>query len=136
MKINFIKPSTLDRNVKATLQRSGKIGFTAEAATKLKLSTDKSLMIGNNAEDKNDQNLYVVINDPKEDDAYQILKAGAYFYINTKPLFKKLRWDYETYSYSFEITEEFDGENTFYKFKTTKKERDKNEKKDDTDDIL
>lgn len=137
MNINFIKPSTLDKNLKATLQKSGKIGFTAEAAVKLKLSTDKSLMIGTNGDDKDDQNLYVVINEPKEDDAYQVLKAGAYYYVSTKPLFKTLRWDYETFSYTFEITEENVDGNKFYKFKTIKKERDKNEKNAaEIDDIL
>lgn len=126
MNINFIKPSTLDKNLKATLQRSGKIGFTAEAAVKLRLNTDKSLMIGTNADDKSDTNLYVVVNDPKEQDAFPVLKAGLYYYINTKPLFKTMRWDYEKYSYTFDITEEIDGENRYYKFKTTKKERDLN----------
>ncbi|MBS1530119.1 MAG: hypothetical protein JSU01_07425 [Bacteroidetes bacterium] len=131
MNINFHKPSTLDRNLKATIQRSGKIGFTAEAANKLKLSVDKSLMIGNNADDKDDQNLYVVVNDPKEEDAFQVLKAGSYYYVNTKPLFKTLRWDYEKYNYSFEITEENSDGNVYYKFKTSRKERDINEEPDE-----
>jgi len=133
MKINFIKPSSLDRNLKATLHQSGKIGFTSEAAIKMNLSIEKSLMIGVNDEDTSDKNLYVMVNSPKQEDAFPILKAGAYFYVNTKPLFKKLKWDYESISYTFEISEEeIEGEK-IYKFKTTKKERSKDEKKEATD---
>lgn len=123
MKLNFINPTSLDKNLKASIHKSGKMGFTIEAANKMKLSPGKSLSIATNGDDETDNNLYIVVNDKKQVDAFPVLKAGAYYYLTTKELFKKLDIDYEKNSVSFDISStDIDGMEVFI-FKTGIKER-------------
>src|SRR5476649_1549117 len=103
MKLNFINPTSLDRNLKASIHKSGKMGFTIEAATKMDLNVEKSISIATNGDDETDRNLYVVVNPMKQADAFTVFKAGAYYYLTTKELFKKLDIDYENNSVSFDI---------------------------------
>src|SRR5437868_2395334 len=106
MKIRFFNPESLDKNLKATVHRSGKMGFTIEAAKKMELSSEKSMSIGINEDDELDVNLYIVVHSSKQKESFPVLKAGAYHYVNTKPLFDSLKLDYLKYSISFEISEE------------------------------
>jgi len=124
MKIKFFNPASLDRNLKATVHKSGKLGFTIEAANKLELSVDKSAAIGVNEDDANDPNLYVVIYSQKQDGAFKISKAGGYYYINTKALFDTLQIDYAADQPVYDIVSETIENQQFFKFKR----RDKQEK--------
>jgi len=117
MNLKFIKPSTLDKNLKATAHKSGKLGFTIEAAKKLKLAETKSANIAINTDDFTDTNLYITINEAVESDSYKINKAGAYFYINTKALFDDMKIDYVNDSIVYDISlETIDGQ-SFFKFR-------------------
>jgi hypothetical protein len=123
MKIKFFHPGELDKNIRATVHKSGKMGFTIEAAKKMGLSPDKSMSIGMNEENSEDKNLYVLINKSKQKDSFSILKAGDYYYVNTNPLFNSLKLDYTKNSISFDIAEdEIDGMKVFV-FKIKEKER-------------
>src|SRR6185312_14806322 len=130
MKLNFISPTSLDKNLKATVHKSGKMGFTIEAANKMKLSPDKSLSIATNGDDETDKNLYIVVNDNRDSNSFSVLKAGDYYYVTTKELFKKLDIDYENNSVSFEISFKVIDSMEVFVFKTGIKERKSmNEKK-------
>jgi hypothetical protein len=123
MKLKFFNPEQLDKNLKATIQKTGKLGFTIEAAKKLQLSTDKSIGIAENEDDSNDKNLYVVIYPEKKQGAFNINKAGDYFYVNIKALLENLKIDYISNVITFDIIEEkLDGE-TIYKFKRRDKSK-------------
>ncbi|MBS1501169.1 MAG: hypothetical protein JST32_03855 [Bacteroidetes bacterium] len=123
MKIKFFNPNELDRNLKATVHKSGKMGFTIEAANKMGLSIQKGMLIGYNEDDNTDKNLYIVIDKDKQESSFQILKAGAYYYVNTKPLFDTLKVDYVNKTISFDIMEEdIEGLKVFF-FKIKEKER-------------
>ena len=123
MKIKFFNPESLDKNLKATIHKSGKMGFTIEASAKMGLSNDTSLSIGMDEDNAEDRNLYAVVNKTKQKDAFAVLKAGDYYYVNTKPLFNNLKFDYLKNSISFEITEdEIEGMKMFI-FKIKEKER-------------
>ena len=124
MKVKFYNPAELDRNIKASIHNTGKLGFTFEAANKLKLSEFKSMLIGRNEEDPTDENLYVVINDARQEGAFNVNKAGKYYYINTKALFDTFQWDYTKYSIIFNITpSQYEGSEV-YIFKKKQKLRD------------
>jgi len=123
MKIKFFNPESLDKNLKATVHKSGKMGFTIEAASKMDLNSEKSLSIGINEDDIEDKNLYVVINPTKQKDAFSILKAGSYYYVNTKPLFNNLKFDYLRKNISFEISEDEIENMKIFIFKTKEKDR-------------
>lgn len=114
MKLHFFNPTALDKNLKATIHKSGKLGFTIEAAKKLNLSETKSASIGINEDDPHDTNLYVIINDYINNNVFKINKAGAYFYINTKALFDKMKIDYSKGSTAYDITsDKIDGDTVF-----------------------
>jgi len=125
MKIKFFNPDSLDRNLKATVHKSGKLGFTVDAAKKLKLETNKSAAIGANEDDPSDESLYVIVYNEVRNDAFRIAKAGQYYYINLKALFDALKINYKGESVVYDISEEHIENNTVFKFsrrKNTKKE--------------
>jgi hypothetical protein len=123
MKIKFLSPDSLDKNLKATVHKSGKMGFTIEAAKKMGLDINKSLSIGINEDDTEDKNLYVVINSNKRSDSFSLLKTGEYYYVNTKPLFDNLKYDYINKSIVFELSEDKIEDTKLFIFKTKEKER-------------
>lgn len=127
MKIKFFNPNDLDRNIKATVHKTGKIGFTVDAAKKLSLSVDCSLSIGMNEDDTEDSNLYVMLHNTIETGAFKVSKAGGYYYVNTKVLFDTLKIDYINSAIIYDITEEDIEGYKVYKFnKRNKLSKDKN----------
>jgi hypothetical protein len=117
MKLKFIDPSSLDRNLKATVHKSGKIGFTRDASKKLRLSGPKAAMIAVNEENQEDTSLYVIVVDGSTEGAFKINKAGQYYYINTKALFDGMGMDYVNNTYVYDIVPtEIDGRQV-YQFK-------------------
>ena len=117
MKLKFFQPEALDRNLRATAHKTGKLGFTIEAAKRLALSNEKSASIAMNEDDPSDLNLYVIINPAKQQGAFSINKAGDYYYINTKALFDTLKIDYVKEYVVYDISDEVIDEQTLYKFK-------------------
>ncbi len=121
MKIKFYSPEQLDKNLKATVHKTGKLGFTIDAAKKLELSENKSISIGRNEEDVTDDDLYVIVNEGKQQGSFNVNKAGDYYYISTKALFDNFGWDYSKFAISFDITPiEYDGQK-LYRFKKRQK---------------
>ncbi len=125
MKIKFFNPDSLDKNLKATVHKSGKLGFTVDAARRLKLETNKSAAIGTNEDDPTDDSLYVIIYNEVRSGAFRIAKAGQYYYINLKALFDALKINYKQESVVYDISEEPSlGDEMIFKFsrrKNTKK---------------
>lgn len=105
MKFNFHKPNKGKSLSKATIHQTGKVGFSSEAEKAMKLSIGKSIKIGSNADDINDENLYAIVLNEKNEDAFSIMKAGKYFYLNTKNLLKDLKIDYLSEKIIFDIEE-------------------------------
>jgi hypothetical protein len=124
MKIKFFNPDSLDKNLKATAHKSGKLGFTVDAARRLKLETNKSAAIGTNEDDPSDDSLYIIIYNEVRSGAFRIAKAGQYYYINLKALFDALKINYKQESVVYDISEEPFGDEIVFKFsrrKNTKK---------------
>ncbi|WP_423735210.1 hypothetical protein [Chitinophaga caseinilytica] len=116
MKIKMYKLSELDKNLKATVHKTGKLGFTRDAAIKLNLQEKKSAYIGYNEEDPTDNSLYVSLS-PEDKGDFKIIKSGAYYYINTKVLFDNLKKDYSKKNIVYDITEEEIDGTRYYKLK-------------------
>lgn len=123
MKLRFISPNTLDKNLKATVHRTGKLGFSFEAAKKLKLSENKSASIAIDEDKPDDKDLYLIIQNDKPDGSFPIYKAGKYHYINTKTLFDSLKLDYLKNSVVYDIMEEIIDGVLMYKFKKREKSK-------------
>jgi len=126
MKINFIKASDLERNIKCTIHKSGKLGFTEAAIKKLNLETNRFIKIGTNYEDKTDTSLYMAIQAEVDEYSFKANKAGNYYYINTKALFDNLEVDYRKHSIIYDIVDHRDEEgNNLFKLIRREKERKK-----------
>ena len=103
MKLNFIKAKDIDRNAKATIHISGKLGFSSDAARKLDLAgKTKGILIAMN-EDKNDENLYIKTVEQITEDAFPIVKAGEYYYVNAKAFFDTYDIDYRNKKIAYDI---------------------------------
>ncbi len=124
IQLRFFNSNELDRNLKASIHKTGKLGFTVEAARKLDLENNKSFSIACNEADANDKNLYVVVNKEKITGSFNVSKAGDYYYVNTKVLFDNLKWDYANNIISFDITTEVIGEQSVFVFKYSEKKKD------------
>lgn len=78
--------------LKATIQQTGRLGFTAETAEVLALSVQKSVQFAR--DDEGDKALYMVLRDGQPDNSLRVMKAGKYFYLPTKQMFDAWGEDY------------------------------------------
>jgi len=109
--------------LKASVHKTGRLGFSSDAAEYLGLKEGYSASILMNDDDSNDKNLYVQIHHNQEDsDNFKIGKAGEYFYIGMKWFYHYHNEDYLSQDISYDITKtEIDGEPFFvFKRKLTK----------------
>ena len=123
MKLKFFNPQKLDRNLKATAHKSGKLGFTVEAAKKMSLDISKSAGIAINEDEETDLSLYVIIYPNKQEGSFKISKAGAYFYVNTKSLFDTLKIDYKNDWVVYDISKEVIESQDIFKFARREKSK-------------
>lgn len=116
--------------LKATIQATGRLGFTSDTQNQLQLTSDCSAYLAK--DDTNEKIMYMGILREHRDDAFTFLSAGKYLYLNTAKLFDKLKLDYKKNVYIFDIErfEEGDGamESECYKLTRRGHERTKEEK--------
>jgi len=120
MKLKWINANNLDKNLKATAHKSGKLGFTMEAANKLNLEYQDCAKIAINEGDSTDKSLYVVFSPSEVEGAFKVSKAGEYYYLNTKHLFDSLGIDYKAESVVYDIVK-YDGEDRAVELYTFKR---------------
>jgi hypothetical protein len=94
MKLRFIKVSDVDIKAKATIHKTGKLGFSSNAIDYLQIDENKFIKFAFDDEDKKEDIMYAVITDADDSESFNISKAGNYFYVNTKGLFDNLGFDY------------------------------------------
>lgn len=123
MKINFIKASDFEGNLKCTIHKTGKLGFSEAAIKKIDLENKRYIRIGINEEEKNSKDLFMVVQEEPDEYCFKTNKAGDYYYANTKALFDMLEVDYYKNSVMFDIIEIEDMGNKYYKLKRREKER-------------
>ena len=129
IKLSVHKASDFDRNVKATIQSTGKLGFSEGAAKKLNLTGDEYFVLASNEENNEDENLYGWVERDEDNSGFKVNKSGDYYNINTKPLFDKLQIDYRDKNTTviYDIVDFTNGEANIYKLikrvqkKSTKK---------------
>lgn len=123
MKINYYKPTVTTGNIKCTVHKNGKLGFSRQAIKKLNISEKSYAKIGFNAENNNDRDLYLRIQDNRDEETFKINKAGDYYYVNTKYLFDDLKIDYARKKIIFDIKELDENEDGIYKLSKRELER-------------
>lgn len=104
IKVRFFEPSLLTNRFKATIHKTGKLGFTNIAAKKLLLNKGCRFQIGVNQEDPKDTCLYMMQCKNDSKDGFLVARAGEYYYINLTVLFDSLGIDYTSKKIIFDIT--------------------------------
>lgn len=112
--------------VKATIQKSGRLGFSLAAIQELNLDVEKSISLFINEDEVSDTCLYLKVNDNKEENSFTIKKAGIYYFLNTKFFFNRIGVDFNNKSITiiYDIIDFNIGEELYYKLiKREKKKR-------------
>lgn len=124
MKLKFWKP-TLTGIAKATIHRSGKLGFSRAAISLMKLNEKSHIKLATNEESKNDTNLYLLVANNIDEESLKVNKAGQYYYINTKDFFNLIGLNYIKMKIIFDIVEMNDHDQKLYKLVRREKDRKK-----------
>ena len=117
IELESYNPEQLDKNQKVTIHKTGKMGFTMDAARKLNLAEMKSANIAYNKSNSNDTSLYLLIYQDINEGKFRVSKAGLYYYINTKILFDNLKIDYSNGNITYDMSEEIINNKHVYKLK-------------------
>ena len=132
MAIQILSAKNFATKLKATIQASGRLGFTAETATALGLESGKFAKF---AKDDENDSLYLIIINERSEDAFEIRLTSGYYYVPTKVMFDALGFNYENGNIMFDLVrkssldDDLQGQVYFMKQRPIKNK----EKKDDID---
>ena len=98
--IQILSAENYSANLKATVQKTGKLGFTEATQKSLGLSDGKYIKF---AQDSDKGEMYIAITDHENKDSFKVCKAGAYYYLGTKLLFDALGYDYLKKTIMFDL---------------------------------
>ena len=82
----------LSKKLKATVQKTGRLGFAQTTADELKLNESCSIKFYFDDERKDSPVLQLL--NCKDGDAFSVLKSGDYYYLSTAALFDKHRFEF------------------------------------------
>lgn len=105
MAINIIDTTQFSVKLKATIQATGKLGFTNETANSLNLQIGQAV---NFAKDDETEELYLIIAKDSAINTLKVCKSGMYYYIQTKLMFDALGYDYKKKTIIFDLTRKKD----------------------------
>lgn len=110
MALRLINAADYNTKLKATVQQSGKLGFTKETIDALELSDQKSIQFAEDDTKKN--SLFMIVYNHQNPEAFRINKAGEYLYLNTKTFFEERSYDFKGWNIMFDLkrAEELDAE--------------------------
>ena len=100
MTISIISAKQFATKLKATIQSSGRLGFTEETAKVLDLSSGKHAKF---AKDDENGSLYLIICNEGSEDAFEIRESSGYFYVPARLMFDMLGFDYEHNTIMFDL---------------------------------
>ena len=83
----------LTQKLKATVQRTGKLGFTSETLEALHIQQGMHIRIAEDTESK--RILWMGVMQEPAENAFPVNKAGDYYYVNTTKLFEKIGIDFK-----------------------------------------
>ena len=100
MAIQIISAKRFATKLKATIQRSGRLGFTEETARYTNLAEEKFAKF---AQDDESGTLYLIIHDTRDEDSFEIRSSSGYYYVPAKMMFDSLGMDYEKNVIMFDL---------------------------------
>lgn len=104
MAIKIISAKQFATNLKATIQKTGRLGFTEETANVLDLALGKYAKFA-----KDDENgmLYLIIINNEEEEAFQVKSSSGYYYVPARLMFDMLGFDYKNNNIMFDLVRQF-----------------------------
>ena len=112
--LKMLDAERLQQTAKATIQSNGRLSLTVEAGRLMHLSDDKSIVIF--AAENGD--LGAIVSHKGDRRAFELKKAGAYFYITFKTYLQEMGIDYKNRRIVYDIIatdEKIDGK-VLYRF--------------------
>ena len=100
MALTILSAKQFATKLKATIQASGRLGFTADTSNVLDLKSGKFAKF---AKDDEKEVLYLIIINEENEDAFSIRESSGYFYIPTKLMFDTLGYNYEDGNIMFDL---------------------------------
>lgn len=100
MGITIISAKQFAIKLKATIQASGRLGFTEETAKALDLPSGKFVKF---AKDDEKGILYLIIIDKGCEEAFPVKLSSNYYYVPTRQMFDMLAYDYENNNIMFDL---------------------------------
>lgn len=88
--------------LKATVQSSGRLGFSTGAAAVLELNAGSMIRFGQ--EDEESDILYLAVMKGEDEDAFRVVESAGYYSVNTRPLFDALEVDFKTCTLIYDLT--------------------------------
>lgn len=132
MTITILSAKKFAKKLKATVHRSGKLGFGEETAHTLGLEQGKFARF---AQDDETGNLFLIIDDCGSEDAFSFKEVSGFYNLATRQLFDALGIDYENNSVMFDLVRQptldadLAGQVYYMKMRT-------NKRKEKNDDII
>lgn len=99
--IKIIKVADYTKRLKATIQATGKLGFTRETADEFNLTTDTRIAFARDDEHANA--LYMIVCNTHIDDSFAVNRGGKYFYLSTRRMFDAFGYDYVRFNIMFDL---------------------------------
>ena len=133
MSITIISAKRFATKLKATIQRSGRLGFTEETARYMNLADEKFAKF---AQDDESGTLYLIIIDKSNEDSFDIRSSSGYYFVPAKMMFDSLGMDYEQNVIMFDLVrkpsldETLEGQVFLMKTRISKRKETKNEEID------
>lgn len=87
--------------LKATIQATGHLGFTAGTAQVLDLERHTHIRFAK--EDEDSEDLWMAVMPGEDEDGFKILKTGGYFKVNTRSLFEALGVDFTSHTVIYDL---------------------------------
>lgn len=100
MAISIISAKQFTAKLKATIQSTGKLGFTGETAKCLNLEAEKHAKF---AKDDETGVLYLILMNRPNEDAFPIKSTSGYYYAATSRMFDMLGFDYKSATIMFDL---------------------------------
>lgn len=100
MTIRILSAKRFATTLKATIHKTGRLGFTAETASALELSAEKFAKF---AQDDENGHLYLILTNVGSEDAFPIRENSGYYFIATKVMFDTLGFNYENGNIMFDL---------------------------------
>lgn len=100
MALKILRASKYSTKLKATVQASGKLGFTDVTRQALNLTENSYVYI---AQDSDSQELFMILIEEPNPDAFRVHKSGKYYNLSTSQLFNELGFKYREITYIFDL---------------------------------